>query len=214
MGNISLKINKLISRRSKCLQSVIIIGVPLNNIHTVQAWYFVLEGAIFPWQRAPLWGICKFILGLLKGHQGKDQGQWRQLPPWSIRPAHENMFVNFLWLNATAENFLFKAKETPDTKLVLGKPVKTKNILGTQLGTLAHTKWALESPWAAVPEPHKICAHKAFRAPWPKPLQHYWACMSPYMSNPFTFAPVASKHKPIQRQWRSNPMLGPMLDYY
>ena len=30
--------------------------------------------AIFPWQRAPLWGICKFLLGLLKGQQGKDQG--------------------------------------------------------------------------------------------------------------------------------------------
>ena len=37
--------------------------------------------AICPWQRAPLWGICKFLLGLLKGHQGKDQGQQRQLPP-------------------------------------------------------------------------------------------------------------------------------------
>ena len=46
--------------------------------------------AIFPWQRAPLWGICKFLLGLLKGHQGKDQGQRRQLPPLpplNIRPA-------------------------------------------------------------------------------------------------------------------------------
>ena len=45
--------------------------------------------AIFSWQRAPLWGICKFLLGLLKGHQGKDQGQQRQLPPLpplSIRP--------------------------------------------------------------------------------------------------------------------------------
>ena len=47
---------------------------------------------IFPWQRAPLWGICKFLLGLLKGHQGKEQGQRRQLPPLpplpplSIRP--------------------------------------------------------------------------------------------------------------------------------
>ena len=36
---------------------------------------------------APLWGICKFLSGLLKGHQGKDQGQRRQLPPLSIRPA-------------------------------------------------------------------------------------------------------------------------------
>ena len=46
--------------------------------------------AIFPWQRAPLWGIYKYLLGLLKGHQGKDQGQRRQLPPFpplSIRPA-------------------------------------------------------------------------------------------------------------------------------
>ena len=45
--------------------------------------------AIFPWQRALLWGICKFLLGLLKGHQGKDQGQQRQLPPLpplNIRP--------------------------------------------------------------------------------------------------------------------------------
>ena len=52
--------------------------------------------AIFPWQRAPLWGICKFLLGLLKGHQGKDQGQRRQLPPLpplNIRPA--NVHVRF-----------------------------------------------------------------------------------------------------------------------
>ena len=44
----------------------------------------------FPWQRAPLCGICTFLLGLLKGHQGKDQGQRRQLPllpPLNIRPA-------------------------------------------------------------------------------------------------------------------------------
>ena len=99
------------------------------------------------------------------------------------------MFVSFSWLNATAENFLLKAKETPDTKLVLGKPEK-KHILGTpdpdghfgphQMGTLPQNQWTFQSPCAAVPEPHNICAHKTFRAPWPKPLQHYRVCMSTY----------------------------------
>ena len=65
----------------------------------LQAWYFVLEGArrYYPWQRAPLWGICKFLLGLLKRHQGKDQGQRRQLPPLpplNIRPA-----VDLYWIS-------------------------------------------------------------------------------------------------------------------
>ena len=41
-----------------------------------QAWYFILEGArrFFLGKGHLYWGICKFLLGLLKGHQGKDQG--------------------------------------------------------------------------------------------------------------------------------------------
>ena len=58
----------------------------------LQPWYFVLKGARrFFLGKGHLWGICKFVLGLLKGHQGKDQGQRRQLPPLpplNIRPAY------------------------------------------------------------------------------------------------------------------------------
>ena len=96
------------------------------------------------------------------------------------------MFVNFSWLNATAENFLLKAKETPDTKLVLGKPVKTFWAHQTQMGTLARTKWAhlpktnghFKAPGLQSQNHIKYVHIKPFGHLGPN--QHYWACMSPY----------------------------------
>ena len=44
---------------------------------------------IFSLVKGTLWGNCKFWLSF-QGHQGNDQGAWRQqplLPPWSIEPS-------------------------------------------------------------------------------------------------------------------------------
>ena len=64
----------------------LIINIIVTSYSRHRDWFHSSPGlilhtwrgkAICPWQRAPLWGICKFLLGLLKGHQGKDQGQRR-----------------------------------------------------------------------------------------------------------------------------------------